>query len=170
MTQAPQNSTSCRKSTLTSGDQGRFDCEDVCHITRCRSHTAPNCAGGQYTSAGRWWALPRTRKNFPFCLANVLFFSWRQAFAEGVGWGDKATRGGNRTANDPVRGGWKEGVDSWDLVGSFRFLCLFLYVLGPLEGNIPVCRAFDFGEWFSLFFASRTFFFFWYSVDFSSFI
>ena len=49
-------------------------------------------------------------------------------------------------------------VNSWDTLACLRTAFLFpFYVLGPLEGNIPVCRAFDFSfSGGSFFFASRT--------------
>jgi hypothetical protein len=71
--------------------------------------------------------IDAARKNFSFGLANFLFW-WRQAFAGGMdGFEDQATRGGSRTANDPVPERL-EGVDSWDLVGCFRCLRPFFFL------------------------------------------
>ena len=62
-----------------------------------------------------------------------------------MGW-ELGNKSRNRTANVSLRE--LEDVDSWDLVEALS-LCgapfLFHYVLGPLEGNIPVRRAFVFG-------------------------
>jgi hypothetical protein len=79
-----------------------------CHVTRNRLSTARNCAGGQYTSAGRWWALSRARNTLSFRLANAFLLA-PTGVRRRCGFGDKATREGNKTAivSPPrLRSGW----------------------------------------------------------------
>ena len=49
------------------------------------------------------------------------------------------------------------GIVEGDLVVFCPFSFSFISVLGPLEGNIPVCRAFDLILGFSSFVANVTF-------------
>lgn len=73
--------------------------------------------------------LPRGFKQFLFLV--LLILSWRKAFPGSMGLGTEATRVGT-----------VPGI-RWDSFAFSPFLCFpFQFeFLGPLEGNIPVCRA-----------------------------